>query len=172
MCGSMKRIGVSHRGTDLRGVGSGAAVKELSDRRILQWDAVVDYSLFAPNGEGSGRGRFGSPRFLSLSVGFVERTYMLADWPVGEVRPLSLAVLGEHYRRYRSPDTEAEAARSLRRWGQLAPVAACVRQGRLELIDGFKRLAAARQIRELSSLSVRAGGGRADGEGGDPGAES
>jgi len=46
-------------------------------------------------------------------------------------------------------------AGSLRRWGQLAPVAACVRDGQLELIDGFKRYTAAKQIRGLASLSVR-----------------
>ena len=34
-------------------------------------------------------------------------------------------------------------AGSLRRWGQLAPVVACVRQEKLEVLDGFKRLAAA-----------------------------
>src|SRR5579864_7296641 len=75
----------------------------------------------------------------------------------GLVRPVVLADLGERYRRYRLGDPEAEEAMagSLRRWGQLAPVAACVREGQLEVIDGFKRLAAARQIRELTSLSVR-----------------
>jgi hypothetical protein len=75
----------------------------------------------------------------------------------GITRPVALADLGERYRRYRLGDPEAEEAMagSLRRWGQLAPVVACVRDERLELIDGFKRLAAARQIRELKSLSVR-----------------
>jgi ParB-like chromosome segregation protein Spo0J len=75
----------------------------------------------------------------------------------GSTRPVVLADLGERYRRYRLGDPEGEEAMagSLRRWGQLAPVVAYVRDGRLELIDGFKRLAAARQIRELSSLSVR-----------------
>jgi len=78
-------------------------------------------------------------------------------WNDGVVRPVSLDGLGQRYRRYRLADPEAEEAMagSLRRWGQLAPVVACVRAERLELIDGFKRLAAARQIRELTSLSVR-----------------
>ena len=78
-------------------------------------------------------------------------------WQDGIVRPVSLDGLGQLYRRYRLADPEAEEAMagSLRRWGQLAPVVACVRAERLELIDGFKRLAAARQIRELTSLSVR-----------------
>ena len=79
------------------------------------------------------------------------------QWNEGHTRPVALAELGERYRRYRLGDPEAEEAMagSLRRWGQLAPVAACVREGQLEVIDGFKRLAAARQIRELPSLSVR-----------------
>jgi hypothetical protein len=45
-------------------------------------------------------------------------------------------------------------AGSLRRWGQLAPVVACVRNDQLELLDGFKRHAAARQIAGMT-LSVR-----------------
>jgi ParB-like nuclease domain len=79
------------------------------------------------------------------------------QWHEGITRPVALAELGERYRRYRLGDPEAEEAMagSLRRWGQLAPVVACVRDERLEVIDGFKRLSAARQIRELTSLSVR-----------------
>ena len=53
--------------------------------------------------------------------------------------------LGEHYRRYRLSDPAAEEAmaRSLRRYGQLTPVVVCLRDGRPELLDGFKRRAAA-----------------------------
>jgi len=46
-------------------------------------------------------------------------------------------------------------AGSLRRWGQLAPVVACLRGPQLELLDGFKRQAAARQVAGLTTLSVR-----------------
>jgi hypothetical protein len=46
-------------------------------------------------------------------------------------------------------------AGSLRRWGQLSPVVACVRDEQMQLLDGFKRWSAARQVRELTSLSVR-----------------
>jgi ParB-like nuclease domain len=75
----------------------------------------------------------------------------------GIARPVALAELGEQYRRYRLGDPAAEEAMagSLRRWGQLSPVVTCVRQKRLEVIDGFKRLAAARQIGEWTGLSVR-----------------
>jgi hypothetical protein len=77
-------------------------------------------------------------------------------WNDGIVRPVSLDELGQHYRRYRLADAEAEEAMagSLRRWGQLSPVAACVRQEKLELLDGFKRWSAARQIPGMT-LSVR-----------------
>ena len=78
-------------------------------------------------------------------------------WNDGVARPVSLDGLGQSYRRYRLADPEAEEAMagSLRRWGQLSPVVACVRNEKLELIDGFKRVAAARQVCELTSLSVR-----------------
>jgi len=78
------------------------------------------------------------------------------QWHEGITRPVTLAELGQRYRRYRLVDPEAEEAMagSLRRWGQLAPVVACVRNDQLELLDGFKRHAAARQIAGMT-LSVR-----------------
>ena len=79
------------------------------------------------------------------------------DWDNGVVRPIAFDRLGQKYRRYRLADPSAEDAMagSLRRWGQLSPVVACVRGEELELLDGFKRLAAARQVAGLTSLSVR-----------------
>ena len=78
------------------------------------------------------------------------------QWHEGIARPVSMSELGQRYRRYRLADPEAEEAMagSLRRWGQLAPVVACVRNDKLELLDGFKRHAAARQIAGMT-LSVR-----------------
>jgi ParB-like chromosome segregation protein Spo0J len=71
-------------------------------------------------------------------------------------RPLAVAALGERYRRYRLADAAAEAAmaRSLCQYGQLAPVTACWRDGRAELLDGFKRRTAAAQV-GWQTLSVR-----------------
>jgi ParB-like chromosome segregation protein Spo0J len=68
-----------------------------------------------------------------------------------------VAVLGEHYRRYRLPDAEAETAmaRSLRRYGQVAPIVVCLRDEVPEVVDGFKRLAAARTLPGLQTLSAR-----------------
>jgi ParB/RepB/Spo0J family partition protein len=64
---------------------------------------------------------------------------------VENVRALSLTVLGQRYRCYRLADPVAEEAMagSLRRWGQASPVVACEREGRLEIVDGFKRWSAA-----------------------------
>ena len=78
-------------------------------------------------------------------------------WQEGIVRPVSLESLGQQYRRYRlsDPDAEEAMAGSLRRWGQLAPVVACARGAQLELLDGFKRSTAARQVAGLTTLSVR-----------------
>jgi len=46
-------------------------------------------------------------------------------------------------------------ARSLERYGQLSPVVVCQRQGRYELIDGFKRLGAARGLARMKRLWAR-----------------
>lgn len=77
-------------------------------------------------------------------------------WEPGAVRPLAVADLGERYRRYRLSDPAAEdaMARSLRQYGQLSPVVVCLREGRPELLDGFKRRAAAALL-PWRTLSVR-----------------
>ena len=80
----------------------------------------------------------------------------MADWHAGDVRFLTLAQLGERYRRYRLPDPDAEAAMagSFQRYGQLTPVVVCLREETYEILDGFKRLAAARTL-GLKTLSIR-----------------
>lgn len=79
------------------------------------------------------------------------------NWGDGIVRPVSLGLLGQSYRRYRLADPPAEEAMagSLRRWGQLSPLVACVQGTQLEVLEGFKRLTAARQVAGWASLSVR-----------------
>jgi len=82
----------------------------------------------------------------------------MSDWDASEVRPLAVEVLGERYRRYRLSDPAAEeaVARSLQRYGQMAPVVVCVHDGTAEVVDGFKRLAAARLLLpRWPTLSVR-----------------
>jgi ParB-like chromosome segregation protein Spo0J len=77
-------------------------------------------------------------------------------WNEGHARPVALGDLGQKYRRYRLADAEAESALagSLRRWGQLSAAVACQREGKLELLDGFKRQSAASSA-GLGTLSVR-----------------
>ena len=81
----------------------------------------------------------------------------MSDWEPGEVRAVPIDALRERYRRYRLPDAEAEAAlaRSLGRYGQVAPLVVCLREESPEVIDGFKRLAAARTLPGMKALSAR-----------------
>ena len=60
-------------------------------------------------------------------------------------------------RRYRLSVLEAEEAmaRSLRRYGQIAPMVVCLREEVPVLVDGFKRLAAARGLKGFGTLSAR-----------------
>jgi ParB family transcriptional regulator, chromosome partitioning protein len=76
--------------------------------------------------------------------------------PALELRAEPLAHLGERYRRYRLADAHAEQAmaQSLARWGQLAPVVVCRREEQWQIVDGFKRLTAARVL-DWPSLLVR-----------------
>jgi ParB-like chromosome segregation protein Spo0J len=78
------------------------------------------------------------------------------DTPALELRALPVSSLGERYRRYRLADPAGEEAlaRSLRRYGQLAPLTACWREGSVELLDGFKRRVAAGRL-AWPTLSVR-----------------
>jgi ParB/RepB/Spo0J family partition protein len=80
----------------------------------------------------------------------------MADWHAGEVHSLAVARLGECYRRYRLPDPDAEVAMtsSVRRYGQLTPLVVCLREETYEVLDGFKRLAAARVL-GLKAVAAR-----------------
>jgi ParB-like chromosome segregation protein Spo0J len=70
---------------------------------------------------------------------------------------LALPDLGEHFARYRLRSLAMERALevSLRRYGQMSPVVVFRWRDRYELVDGFKRLAAARAVRDVSSLWAR-----------------
>jgi ParB-like chromosome segregation protein Spo0J len=76
--------------------------------------------------------------------------------PEGSLR-LRVTEIGEYYGRYRLhlPEAERAMARSLERYGQLSPVVVCQREGRYELIDGFKRLGAARALAGWGHLAAR-----------------
>jgi len=70
---------------------------------------------------------------------------------------LALVDIGEHFARYRLRSAAAERViqASLRRYGQMSPIVVFQWQGRYELIDGFKRLAAGRAVPGLASLCAR-----------------
>ena len=78
-------------------------------------------------------------------------------WAAENLLDLPCAQIGEHYGRYRlhQPEAERAMARSLDRYGQLSPVVVCQREGHYELIDGFKRLGAARGLAPMHHLSAR-----------------
>ena len=81
----------------------------------------------------------------------------MTDWTEGEIRFLAVDSIGERYRRYRLPDAAAEAAMasSMARFGQLSPLAVCLREERPEVLDGCKRVGATRVLPEISSLEAR-----------------
>jgi len=74
-----------------------------------------------------------------------------------ELIDLALGDIGEHFARYRLRSLSAERVlhASLCRYGQMSPVVVFRWRQRYELIDGFKRLAAARTVPDLTSLCVR-----------------
>lgn len=80
----------------------------------------------------------------------------MLHWASENLLPLKPEEIGEHYGRYRLhvPEAERAMAKSLERYGQLSPVVVCRRDGRYELIDGFKRLGAARHM-AIEVLSAR-----------------
>jgi ParB-like chromosome segregation protein Spo0J len=86
-----------------------------------------------------------------------DRGGAMTDWTEGDIRWIAVEAIGERYRRYRLPDAAAEAAvaASMARYGQLSPLAVCLREERPEVLDGFKRLAAARALPGVSSLEAR-----------------
>ena len=81
----------------------------------------------------------------------------MSDWEPGAMRALPVAAFGERYRRYRLPDAQAETAMalSLQRYGQMAPLVVCLREETPEVIDGFKRLIAARTLPATQVLNAR-----------------
>jgi ParB-like chromosome segregation protein Spo0J len=81
----------------------------------------------------------------------------MGDWSSREIRFFDLDEFDERYGCYRLAAREAEGAMvaSLRQFGQMSPVVCCLREETPCLIDGFKRLQAARAIEEITRLSTR-----------------
>ena len=74
-----------------------------------------------------------------------------------QVRSLDLTHFDLRWERYRlvQPKAEQLMLRSLSKYGQVAPVVCCQLEGSLVLVDGFKRLRAARSLKGLSLLLAR-----------------
>jgi ParB-like chromosome segregation protein Spo0J len=75
----------------------------------------------------------------------------------GKILWLSVEGIGARYHRYRLPDAAVESAMigALARHGQISPVVVCQREERPEMLDGFKRLSAARALPGVTSLEAR-----------------
>ncbi len=74
-----------------------------------------------------------------------------------QTRSLPLQQIDERLQRYRlqSPRAEKALAQSLARYGQICPIVVCRREDQFVLIDGFKRLHAARQLKGVTELTAR-----------------
>jgi len=81
----------------------------------------------------------------------------MAAYCWGATECLALEEIDLAFRRYRLQPKEAQEAMagSLRRHGQLSPVVVCQVEGRLMLLDGFKRHTAARQVKGMRTLWAR-----------------
>jgi ParB family chromosome partitioning protein len=78
-------------------------------------------------------------------------------WADDHLLELKKEEIEENYGRYRLhvPEAEPAMARSLERYGQLSPLVVCKRQQSYQLIDGFKRLGAARGLAQIPHLWAR-----------------
>jgi ParB-like chromosome segregation protein Spo0J len=78
-------------------------------------------------------------------------------WSEAEPRELTLDQIGECYGRYRLhvPELERGMMRSLESYGQLSPIVVVMHEGRWEMLDGFKRLGAARKLPSMDRLLAR-----------------
>lgn len=74
----------------------------------------------------------------------------------GTGQEVAISELDERYQRLRLPRPKLTTAlaESIRRYGQLTPVVVCPREETLAVVDGFKRVAATRQL-ERDSVVVR-----------------
>ena len=79
------------------------------------------------------------------------------DWHGELPRSLPLDAFDDQLQLYRlvQPKLERQMASSLREYGQISPVVVCRLDGRLVLVDGFKRLRAARSLKDFTHLSAR-----------------
>ncbi len=82
-------------------------------------------------------------------------------WTEDEIQPLPLEWIDERLHRYRLQDAKREQkiVESLERYGQVSPVIICRQEEAYVLIDGFKRLRAARTLKGMTQTASPPGGG-------------
>ena len=70
---------------------------------------------------------------------------------------IALKNINERLQRYRLQNSRIEHKifESLGRYGQMTPIVVCHLEGENVLIDGFKRLRAARRLQGMTSLNAR-----------------
>lgn len=92
-----------------------------------------------------------------MGRGFLFITERDMAWPADEVRPLPLEAIDERLHRYRlaQPQLVRSMAQSLERYGQMSPIVVCIQENDHVLVDGFKRLSAARRLKGMASLVAR-----------------
>jgi hypothetical protein len=74
-----------------------------------------------------------------------------------QIRRLALETLDERLQRYRlvQPKLEKQMMQSLQDYGQVSPIIICPLEGQTVLVDGFKRLHAARSLKGFTHLNAR-----------------
>jgi ParB-like chromosome segregation protein Spo0J len=79
------------------------------------------------------------------------------SWSPKEIQAFALEAFDERFGRYRlaAPEVQQQMVGSLRQFGQLSPLVCCLREEVPCLIDGYKRLQAARQIDDMDRLHAR-----------------
>ena len=80
-----------------------------------------------------------------------------ANWKSEEMRVIALEQLNERLSRYRlnPPNQDQRMARSMERYGQISPIVVCIHEEECVVIDGFKRLRAARMLKGFDELNAR-----------------
>jgi len=70
---------------------------------------------------------------------------------------LKLNEIGDSYENFRfsNPKIEESLKKSLSQYGQLAPIIVCQEGGQYELIDGFKRWRASRELPQINNLEAK-----------------
>ena len=81
----------------------------------------------------------------------------MASWSIGALESFELEAFDERFSCYRlaAHEAEQELIASLRQFGQMSPVVCSLRDESPCVIDGYKRLQAARKIEEIHVLSTR-----------------